>query len=336
MRWDRDSRRFMEVWYATFNHRDSGSGLWLRYTLTAPSSEDPYCELWAFLFEPEKGPVFAGKERYPIDRLAVGGRDDGAILRIADAWMSETHLEGEVRGTDMSKGNSEGLSSSLAWSLDFEPAERCFHHIPTRLSNRVERRVSTVCSPNLSVPVTGSVKIGDRLLDFEGDPGCQSHRWGRAHSTTWAWAHCSLFDGGEPVVFEAVSAQASFGPIPAPTLTFAYVNLDGEDLLFNDLRSALRARTSYEMPTWAFSMRNDDWKVVGGSRVHPGRLIQLRYTDPDGSHRHCANSEIADLALEIYRRDAGGWRHERSLTAVHTAHLEFGRREPFAELPVSL
>lgn len=328
MRWDRRSRRFLEVWYATFNHRDSGCGLWLRYTLTSPvrSLGDPYCELWAFLFDPSTGPVFAGKERYPIDRLGIGGRDDGAIVRIGDAFLTESHLEGEVHSGD----------DSLAWSLDFEPADRCFHHLPPRLSERVERRVSTVCSPNLAVPVTGAVKVRGTALEFDGDPGCQSHRWGRAHSSTWAWAHCSLFDHDEPAIFEAVSAKASFGPVPAPTLTFAYLRLDDEDLLFNDLKWALRARSSYEMPTWAFSTHNDRWKVVGGSRVIPDRLVQVAYSDPNGSARYCANSEVADLALEVYRREEGAWRHERSLTAVHTAHLEFGRREPFPELPVAL
>jgi hypothetical protein len=58
------------------------------------------------------------------------------------------------------------------------------------------------------------------------------------------------------------------------------------------------------------------------------------YDDPDGSLRHCANSEIADLGLEIYLRRNGGWRHSRSLSALKTAHVEFGRVEPFDEIPV--
>lgn len=328
MRWDRTSDRFMEVWYATINHRRSGAGVWLRYTVTVPktSAGEPYCELWGFLFDPVEGPVFAGKQRYPIGSLAVGGRDDGAIVRIGNAWLAEDHLEGEVAGA----------TDSLSWSLDIEPAARCFHHIPTALSDRVERRVSTVCSPNLSVPFRGTVKAAGRILEFEGEPGTQSHRWGRAHSSTWAWSHCSSFDAKEHAVFEAVSAKAMVGPIPAPTLTFAYLQLDGEDLLFNDLRWALRARTSYEMPTWAFSTHNDRWKVVGASRAAPRRLIQVAYRDPDGSPRHCANSEVADLALEVYERVEGSWLHRRSLTASATAHLEFGRREPFPELAVAL
>lgn len=327
MRWDRKSHRFMEVWYATLNHPSSGRGVWVRYTITSPGKGlgEPYCELWGFVFDPDGKMSFAGKETYPIDALGAYGRDDGAIVRIGDSWVSESHLDGHV-----TSGERE-----MRWSLDLEPADRCFQHLPQPIRKRAERLVSTVCSPNLSVPFTGTVSVDGDVMEFHGDLGAQSHRWGRKHSTTWAWAHCDTFDPGSTGCFEAVAAKATLGPLPGPTLTFVYLELDGEAMAFNELRWVRKAKSSYEMPTWAFSARNDTWKVVGASRVHPDRLIQLRYTDPDSSLRHCANSEIADLALEVYRRENSGWRHHRSVTASGTAHLEFGRREPFRELPVA-
>ncbi|HEU4481235.1 MAG TPA: hypothetical protein VFS18_05070 [Actinomycetota bacterium] len=327
MRWDRRATRFMEVWYATLNHRDSGAGIWLRYTLTAPDRRygDPYCEVWGFAFDPDGKRTFAGKDRFPITALSSEGRDEGAIVRIGDSWLSENHLEGRV----------ERDGGSLAWSLDFEPATRCFQHLPARLRPRLEKRVSVLCSPNLSVPFSGTVTVGDETLRFDGDRGCQSHRWGRAHASTWTWGHCDRFDDEEDAIFEGVAAKASFGPLPGPTLAFIYLRLAGEELVFNDLRWALRARTSYEMPTWAFMASNDKWRVVGASRAHPDRLVQVTYADPDSSLRYCANSEIADLALEVYERTKNGWRHRRSLTSTRTSHLEFGRKEPFEELPLA-
>lgn len=327
MRWDRAARGFMEVWYATLNHRPSGRGVWFRYTLTAPLRGAAYCELWGFMFDPDGKANFASKQRFPIDRLGSGGgRDDGALIRIADAWLSEDHLEGRL--------DRDGLD--LEWSLDHERADRCFQHIPEKLRQRVERRVSTVCSPNLSVPFFGSVRLGSEELTFDGEPGCQSHRWGRKHSGTWSWAHCSSFEDGVDAIFEGVAAQASFGPIPAPTTTFLYLRYNGRDLEFNELKWALRARSRYEMPTWAFTARNEEWKIAGAARATIDRLVQIEYADPDGSPRYCANSEIADLAIEIYRKDGGLWRHHGSLTALRTAHLEFGRRDPFPEVPLSL
>jgi hypothetical protein len=326
MRWDRKGPGFMEVWYSTLNHSPSGSGVWVRYTITAPRRGDPYCELWGFLFDPEGKRNFAGKQRFPIERLgSPNGRDDGALVRIGDAWLSESHLEGEL-----TKGDR-----SLEWSLDFEPAGRCFQHIPQPLRKRVEQRVSTVCSPNLSVPFTGVVKVDGDPLDFDSESGCQSHRWGRKHSLSWVWAHCSRFEGEEDVVLEGVSARTKMGFVPIPTMSLLYLRYRGEDIAFNELRWALRARSHYEMPTWAFTARTDKWKVVGAARAQVDRMVQVEYTDPDGSHRYCANTEIAGMAVEVYARSGSAWRHQDSLTALGTAHLEFGRKEPFVELPVA-
>jgi hypothetical protein len=328
MRWDRSAGSFMEVWYATLNHSPTGLGIWLRYTITAadPRYGDPYCELWGFVFDPSGDRSFAGKTRYGIDQLGAHGRDDGAIVRIDGAWLADNHLEGAV----------ESSGRSLSWSLDFEPSPRCFHHIPQPLRRRAERTVSTVCSPNLDTTFSGTIKLDGEAIDLEAEPGCQSHRWGRKHASTWAWAHCSQWDGDDAAVFEVVAAKAPLaGFVPGPTLTFAYLSLDGRDLAFNELRWVRRAKSSYEMPTFSFSARNDSWKVVGAGRAHPERLVQVVYTDPDSTLRHCANSEIADLALEVYRRDKGRWLHHRSLTSTRTAHLEFGRKEPFPELEVA-
>ncbi len=325
MRWDRRSNGFMEVWYLTLNHAATGSGAWARYTITSPVEAPPYCELWGFWFDPD-GASFAAKERFTIDHLgSANGRDDGALVRIGDAWLSETHAEGSVK---------DG-SKTMSWSFDWEPASACFQHLPPSLRDRIEKRVSTVCSPNLSVPFSGTVKVGRKKFQFDGDIGAQSHRWGRKHSRSWTWAHCASFEGPHTALFEGLAARAAIGPIPAPTTTFLYMELDGERLTFNELKWALRAKSRYELPTWAFSAYNDDWKIAGAARARVDRSVQVQYADPDGSPRFCANSEIADMAIEVYGRSAGAWRHHTSLTSTGLAHLEFGRPEPFTEMPIA-
>jgi hypothetical protein len=329
MRWDRSSRDFMEVWYATMSDPNSGLGIWLRYTMTAPKDEaaDPYCELWGFVFDPQATRSFAAKTRHDIDRFAgPDGRDDGAIVRVGDAWLSENHLEGEVEAAD---------GRTLSWSLDFEPAARCFQHIPAPLRRNVERRVSTLCSPNLHVPFTGTIKLDGEAIELSGAPGCQTHRWGRKHSLTWTWAHCSMFEEEPDAIFEGVAAKAKLGPFPAPTSTLLYLRYRGEDIPFNEMRWVLRAKSRYELPTWAFHARNERWRIVGAARSAPDKMVQLRYTDPDGTPRYCANSEIADLALELFERDGSNWKSAASLRSLGLSHLEFGRLEPFPDLPVA-
>ncbi|HVF52225.1 MAG TPA: hypothetical protein VNC78_01325 [Actinomycetota bacterium] len=332
MRWDRTSPGFMEVWYLTLNHRASGAGIWVRYTITSPKHGAAFCELWSFYFDPAGTRSFAGKQRFPIEMLgAPNGRDDGALIRIGDAWLSENHAEGSVATSD----------GEMTWSLDWEPAERCFQHLPHQIRDRIEGRVSTVCSPNLAVPFSGSVSVkpprgGGRALRvrLDGDEGCQSHRWGAKHSVSWTWAHCAGFSEDPDGVFEGLAARAGLGPVLAPTTTFLYLRFRGQDLVFNELRWALRAKSRYEMPTWAFTAYNERWKIAGAARSRIDNMFQIAYTDPDGSKRHCANSEIADMALEVYERSSDGWRHSGSLTSTGLAHLEFGRRDPFSELPV--
>jgi hypothetical protein len=327
MRWNRRTPGFMEVWYATANHRPTGTGLWVRYTLTAPKAGhgSPYCELWGFLFDPDGKKSFGAKNRFPIDRLGgSNGRDDGALVRIGDAWMSENHLEGSVVHGDR----------HLRWSLDFDPADRCFHLVPSQLRARVEKRLSVVCSPNLAVPLRGVVTLDGEEFVFAGERGTQSHRWGRRNPVSWTWAHCSSFDEGGDAVFEGVAARPTLGRFPLPTTTLLYLSYEGEDIVFNDFKWALRAKGRYEMPTWAFTARTDTWKIAGAARVVPDRLMQVTYVDPDGSERFCANSELADLGIELYARAGTTWRHHASLTAIRSAHIEFGRRERFLEVPV--
>jgi len=314
----------MEVWYATAIHRATGCGVWFRYTVTAPAEGPAFCELWGFVFDPDRKRNFAAKKRFSIDRLGVpNGRDDGALVRIGDAWISETHLEGSL--TDDGR--------ELVWSLDLEPATRCFQHLPAPIRRRGERAVSVVCSPNLSVPLSGSVAVDGETLVFEDDPGSQSHRWGRRHPLTWAWAHCSDFvERG--AVFEGVAAKAPLGPL-RPTTTFLYLEHKGLDLAFNEVRWALLAKSRYTLPTWAFTARTAEWKIVGAARASIEDFVQITYDDPDGSQRYCANSEIGDLAIEVYRRSTNRWVHDGSLTARGTAHLEFGAQQPFEELPIS-
>lgn len=327
MRWDRRSAGFLEVWYATLNHAESGSGIWLRYTITAPDAGPAHCALWAVRFDPDGKRTVAIKNRMHIDQLAPAhGRDDGAIVRMGDSWLSESHLEGRVSDDDR----------TISWSLDIEPADRCFQHFPARLRRRAERKFSTLCSPNLSVPFTGEVQVDDETLTFTGEYGCQSHRWGKRNALSWAWAHCSNFEQGERAVFEAAAGRTTLGPVPAPTLTFVYLHFRGEDIAFNDLKWALRAKGTYEMPTWAFSARNERWKLVGAARASIDRFVQVHYEDPDAKSHFCANTEVADLALELYRLDDGRWLHVTSLSSIKGAHLEFGRKDPFAEMPVVL
>ena len=64
-------------------------------------------------------------------------------------------------------------------------------------------------------------------------------------------------------------------------------------------------------------------------------MVQVTYEDPDGSKRYCANSEVADLAIQVFAKSDRTWKPSGSLIADGTAHLEFGRETPFQNVPVA-
>ena len=51
--WDGHKRGHYEVWYVTFNHRESNTGYWIRYALESPEAGrgDPYAQLWFAHFD---------------------------------------------------------------------------------------------------------------------------------------------------------------------------------------------------------------------------------------------------------------------------------------------
>lgn len=321
MVWNRRAAPFMEVWYVTVSHRRLGSGLWLRYTITSARDGEPSCALWACYFDGDGKPSFAGRNDFPIDYLGYApGRDDGAFVRIGDAWMSESHLEGRV----------DSGGRTLAWSLDVEPADRCYQHLHAPLRSGAAKRVSTVCSPNLDVPFSGTVELDGEVVEFDAEPGQQSHRWGRRHPYSWAWVHCASWDDPTDAVFESVIARAARA---LPALSFPFLTYCGLDTVFSTPFSYGRAK----FPVLRFTGQSGELYIRGTATLPLDRSVQLRYSDPEGGVRHCVNSEVADLSIDVYRRT---WRgrevyHVETLVSTGGAHFEIGRPGPFPELPVA-
>ena len=69
MVWDRSPGHY-EVWYATLTHRPSRTGFWIRYTLEAPISGEPYAQLWFARFDgTDSSKTFGINRRYPLEAL---------------------------------------------------------------------------------------------------------------------------------------------------------------------------------------------------------------------------------------------------------------------------
>ncbi|HEY6005663.1 MAG TPA: hypothetical protein VIV57_22475 [Anaeromyxobacter sp.] len=304
-----------EVWYLTFNHRPSRTGFWIRYTLEAPRSGrgEPHAQLWFAHFDaldPKRN--FAVHRKLPIASMVA--RAAPFEVRIGDATL--THAS--------ARGSLEGAGHSARWDLGWTPARRTHLFLPG-FAYRSPRVSTKVLSPNLDVALSGRVEVDGRTLALEAEPGAQTHLWGRKHADAWAWGHCNAFEGRTGTAFEALTVRAR--PL-APWLTFLTLVLDGETLRLGRLAGTVLNRgrmgtTRYEMRAYGSEVR-----IEGEYSCRPEDMVVAEYADPDGEPSYCANTEVADLSLTVYRRSGWlrRWVEQARLAAPRCGHFEVGGR----------
>jgi hypothetical protein len=316
--WNRKVGGHYEVWYLTCNHLASGMGFWIRYTLEAPQNDAPYAQLWFAAFDRRDPPKnFALNRRVPIAELRP--QDDPFALGIGDAVLHH----------DSARGAIQGHGHQASWDLSWLPAARTHRHLPD-LIYKTAFADTRVLTPNLDVPLRGKIVVDGRELVFEGDPGGQTHLWGRKHAHAWAWGHCNAFEHHRGAALETLSVRLKRRNIVLPPLTLLTLYLDGEVHRFTDFSDTLLARSRFETCRYAFSAQGATTRITGEYTCRPEDMILAEYHDPDGEPSYCANSEVADLRVTVWRR-ARPWQSFREhavLSAPGTGHFEVAGRTP--------
>ncbi len=319
MRWDGASRGRYEVWYLTANHRESGLGLWIRYTLEAPDPGhgEPYAQLWCAVFDRDDPTAnIAIHRRLPIGELSA---DTGPFrLRIGE---SELRHDGAI-------GAICGDGHELRWELSWEPQRRVHRQMPPVMYRRGGLGETTVLSPNLSVPLEGSLVVDGRRYTFSGERAGQTHLWGKRHAHTWAWAHCTTFTGGRSAALECLTVRLERLGRVLPSLTMLTLYLDGAVHRFTSVVQVLgrRATGTMESCRYEVSARTRELRLRGSFRCRPEDMIVAPYLDPDGTPSFCSNTEVGDLDLVVERREGSRWVEHARLRADGTAHFEIGGR----------
>jgi hypothetical protein len=304
-----------EVWYLTFNHRPSRTGFWIRYTLEAPCSGrgDPYAQLWFAHFDaadPKRN--FAVSRKLPITSMVAQAAP--FEVRIGDATL--THAS--------ARGGLEGAGHSARWDLTWIPARQTHLFLPG-FAYRSSKVSTKVLSPNLDVALRGRVEVDGHTFALEAERGGQTHLWGRKHANAWAWGHCNAFEGKPGTAFEALTVRVR--PL-TPSLTFLTLVLDGETLKVPGLADTVSSRG--RMGTTRYEMRasGPEVRIEGGYSCRPEDMVIAEYADPDGEPCYCANTEVADLWLRVYRRSGWlrRWLEQARIAALGCGHFEVGGR----------
>ncbi len=319
LRWEQGRSGHYEVYYLTFNHRASGSGFWIRYTMTAPDKGkgDAYAQIWFSYFNranPAKN--FALKQKYPIGQLKA--ETTPFRLQIGGNTLENGHADGAISGN----------GHEAQWDVSFDPSNTV-HLMMPRIFVEKELADTTALVPHLDVCFEGKISVDGEALEFGGDPGCQTHLWGDEHARRWAWAHCNSYNEDPSAVFEGLSVQIKRAGIMLPPINLLFIRYMGKDYRFTELHRFLSAGGSFDVGHWKFNAALGNVKFKGEMKCRDEDMVSAGYFDPDGEPAYCNNTEVGDSKIEVYKRRnlLSSWKLVDTLTADGTAHMEFASRK---------
>jgi len=321
-----------EVWYVTFTDPGSGVGFWIRYTMVAPlpeTGEEATCSLWLMAMDPADPSRNVGqKVSFPVAEMSATA--DPFELRVGEAALTDRGMRGALE--------QDGVTSE--WDLSWAPRLPAYGHVhPLLRRARIAKTVLFLPHPDLDV--SGFVRIGERRIDVSGARGGQAHLWGSKHATRWAWAHCNDFTGAdgsprERAFIDGVSVYVPrFGRQIGPN-TPVVARLGGADLMSIGPLAVTRTPSEFGLDHWRFEARARRRKAVCAVTARQEDLVGVTYHDPDGELAYCYNTEVADMRLELWERDArrAPWRKVDELRSERHAHFEYAQRTPVDGVPL--
>ncbi len=323
-RWNSTSSGVYEVWYTTWNHPKTDQGFWLRFITEAPRpgsggappyGEAPRAELWFARFDPDR----------PERTFAIHKRFRDELLTSSTAPFKLT-IAGCELGHDHSFGELSGGGHDVRWDLRWEPASRTLRQYPDLMYARGGLPETTVHTPNPRVPLSGTLLVDGEELVFERAIAGQTHLWGRKHAYSWTWGRCAELAGAPDGLIEILGAQIQRRGILLPPLFMLSLDLDGEQHRFNKFRHLAVNRAAWRTGHVEFRAWSPTLKIEGLMTCSADQMVNAPYLDPDGTEVFCANTEIGDARLTIWKRSGLRWKEHRRLEGRRRAHFEVGGR----------
>jgi len=310
--WDDTKRGVYEVWFMTWNHAATDQGFWLRYITEAPIDGESRAELWFARFDPKTpARTFGIHKHFP----AAAASKDPFSLSIAGSRLGHDHAIGQLAG-----GRHD-----VKWDLRWQPGDDVLRLLPDVAYHGIGE--STVISPNPRVAMTGTIVVDGEELSFDRAPFGQSHIWGKKHAFSWTWGRCAEFAGAPGALLEVFGSRLQRRGVTLPPLFLVTLDLDGEHYRLNQLRHMASNRGSWGSGRVKFSAWSASIKIEGELTCKPEDMVLAPYLDPDGTEVFCANTEIGDARITIFRRAGLGWRELRTLEGKRRAHFEVAGRQ---------
>lgn len=314
-RWDATTRGAYEVWYTTWNHPGTDQGFWLRFITEAPVEGPQRAELWFARFDPSRPhKTFGIHKAFPAERLSSSATPFS--LQIDDAQLRHDATFGELAGD----------GHEVSWDLHWTPAQHVVRLLPDLMYARGGVGETTVVSPNPRVELSGTLVVDGETLELDHVIAGQTHLWGKKHAYAWTWGRCGEFSGAPDALLELLGVRIQRRGIVLPPLLLLALDLDGEHHRLNQFRHTAMNRASWRTGHVAFKAWSPTVKIEGELSCLPNQLVNAMYLDPDDTRVWCANTEIGDAHLVVYKRSGMRWLEHRRLEGLRRAHFETGGR----------
>ncbi len=280
-----------ESWFQRANHPSRPLAFWIRYTIFAPRGRprDAIGELWAVYFDGEKRRVVAVKEEHPLSACSFSGR--GLEVAIASARLDAARLEGAAK-----RG-----PHALSWSLGYASEHPPLLLLPEALYAGGFPRAKALVGAPLA-RFDGTLEVDGEAIAIDGWVGSQNHNWGSEHTARYAWGQVAGFDDAPDAFLELSTARVRLGPALTPPMTVLVLLLDGEELRFSSIPTALRARGRYAPFQWSFETGDRHTTITGTIAAPSWSFVALPYGNPPGGLKTCLNTKLARCNLTVERR----------------------------------
>lgn len=323
MMWDGRPLHY-EVWFLTATHRASNTGFWIRHVVESPriGDGDAYAQLWFSRFSAgDPAATFGVSKKLPA--VAVTSVADPFSVRLGDAVCRHDGWTGGLRTPQSGALSAHDISWDLAWRPGFTT-----HHNFFSLGYKLPIADSKILSPNPQIALRGHILVDGERYDFDGDPGQQSHVWGRKHTYQWAWGHCAAFDDAPSALFVGNAGHVKRGQVILPRWTMFSLHVDGETYDFREPWTIPLARSDWGTGFFHLLGVNANARIEARFACRPDDMLLAEYLDPDGDPAFNHITCVADLEVEVKRRSAlwGRWLDHRKLRATRAAAFEWAGR----------
>ncbi len=308
-RWDSSKKGFFEVYYLKWNDPSQGIAGWHRYTILSPSdaSRKPEVSIWGIFFSTKNqtAPV-ALKSTFSLQESRI----EKEIFYLSGG-PSAIFASG-------ARGNLTSGKSQMTWEFQWAQNNLSLRHLPALLYYGGFPKTKYL-APYFSTTLSGEISVNGQRFVLNQIPAHQGHLWGTQQAPAWAWSHCNSFAEDPSFCFEGLSAEVGITR-RAPTLLFFY--WQGKLYKFNSPRQWLTNISSHSLDHWHFEAQDRDILFVGDVSADPKTMAGVRYENPDGSSRYGHNTKIADLKIQVLKKEPQGWQTIQTLTASKTSAYE--------------